>query len=85
MGNKSVGPPSNANQFGISSRPLPLRAFNAPSDRPTRRRLLSVCLSDYYGRYVASQLSNESYHNELNLLYGNMFYLHSPKSNKCLW
>ena len=58
-----IGTPGNANQFRIS-RPLPLRAFNAPTNATS----LGVCLSDYYGRYVESQLSNERYHNELNLL-----------------
>ena len=39
-----VGEPCNANQFGISSRPLPLRAFNAPSDRRDVAYCLSACL-----------------------------------------
>ena len=31
-------------------------------------RHAAVCLSDYYGRYLESQLSNERHYNELNLL-----------------
>ena len=39
-----VGEPCNANQFGISSRPLPLRALNAPRDRRDVAYCLSACL-----------------------------------------
>ena len=43
LDNKPLGSPGNANQFGIS-RPLPLRAFNAPSDRRDVAYCLSACL-----------------------------------------
>ena len=44
LDNKDVSSPGNANQFGISSRPLPLRAFNAPTDRRDVAYCLSACL-----------------------------------------
>ena len=44
LDNKPLGSPGRVNQFGISSRPLPLRAFNAPTDRRDIAYCLSACL-----------------------------------------